>query len=144
MAYVIEEVGVWAGEIEDRPGGVAEKLAALSEAGADLEFVIARRAPEKPGAGVVFVAPIEGEDQQAAATKAGLKKATTLCSLRLKGPDKMGLGAMITKTLAEEGISLRGLSAAALGTDCVVYFAFDTEADADKAKRVLEEALQPE
>ena len=52
MALQISKVDVWAGEIEDRPGGVGEKLEVLSEAGANLEFVISRRAPERPGRGV--------------------------------------------------------------------------------------------
>ena len=52
MALQISKVDVWAGEIEDRPGGLGERLEVLSEAGAHLEFVISRRAPERPGRGV--------------------------------------------------------------------------------------------
>ena len=55
MALKIANVDVWAATIKDRPGGVAEKLAALSKAGANLAFVIARRQADKPGKGVVFV-----------------------------------------------------------------------------------------
>ena len=52
MAIQVNKVDVWVGEIGDRPGGLGEKLDALSEVGANLEFVISRRAPEKPGTGV--------------------------------------------------------------------------------------------
>ena len=45
MSYSITKVDVWAGTIDDRPGGLAEKLEALANSGASLEFVIARRAP---------------------------------------------------------------------------------------------------
>ena len=56
MALTVKRADVWAARINDRPGGLAEKLVALAEAGVQLEFVVARRAPEKPGAGVVFLA----------------------------------------------------------------------------------------
>ena len=45
-AYTVSKVDVWVGTIRDRPGGVAEKLEALARAGANLEFVISRRAPD--------------------------------------------------------------------------------------------------
>ena len=64
MPYEITKVDVWAATIEDRPGGLAEKLEVLAEAGADLEFVIARRASESPGTGVVFMAPISGAEPE--------------------------------------------------------------------------------
>lgn len=141
MAVQISKVDVWVGEVQDRPGGVGEKLAAVAEAGANLEFVISRRAPEKPGTGVVFLAPLRGAAQTRAAKKVGLLKATNLCSLRLEAPDRAGVGAKITQAIAEAGINMRGLSAAALGRRSVTYFAFDSDADAKKASRVLKKAL---
>lgn len=141
MSYEITKVDVWAGPIEDRPGGLADTLEKLEAAGANLEFVVARRAPEQPGTGVVFVAPLNGAKQTRAAMQAGLAKADTMHSLRLEGPDKPGLGARITRVLADGGINLRGLSAAALGRRCVVYFAFDTAADAGKASKLAKKHL---
>lgn len=141
MAVEIGKVNVWVGEIEDRPGGLAGKLTALSQAGVNLEFVIARRAPETPGAGVVFLAPLRGAAQTRAAAAAGLTKADNLHSLRLEGPDRAGLGARITQALGEAGINLRGLSAAAVGRRMVCYLAFDSAADAQKASRILKKAL---
>jgi len=142
MAYQISKVDVWAGTIEDRPGGLAEKLDSLSKAGVNLEFVIARRAPEKAGTGVVFMAPIKGAKQSRAAKEAGLAKTDSLRSVCVEGPDKSGLGATITCALAEAGINLRGLSAAALGRRSVVYMAFDNNTDAGKATRVPKKALK--
>jgi hypothetical protein len=128
---------VWAASIDDRPGGLAEKLVALAEAGAQLEFVIARRAPDKPGTGVVFLTPLKGAAQTRAAKKAGFGRTESLHSLRVEGPDKPGLGAKMTQALAGAGINLRGLSAAAIGKRCVVHLAFDSAADANKAARLL-------
>jgi hypothetical protein len=143
MPYEIAKENVWASTIEDRPGGLAEKLEVLAEAGASLEFVIARRAPENPGTGVVFVAPISGAAQTRAARKVGFSMAKSLCSLRVSGPDKAGLGARVSQAVADAGINMRGLSAAAIGRKCVFYFAFDSATDAGKAARVLKKTLNP-
>ncbi len=137
MAIQISKVDVWAGDIANHPGGLAKKLEALAEAGASLEFVIARRRPEKPESGVVYLAPLRGPKQIRAARKAGLSKAASMYSLRLEGPDKPGLGARISDAIAGAGINMRGLSAAAIGRKCVVYFAFDSDADAKMASRIL-------
>lgn len=137
MAIEIGEVDVWAGEIEDRPGGLARVLEAVAKAGANLEFAISRRAPEAPGTGVVFLAPLSGTAQTDAAGKVGLSRASGLHSLRLECPDEPGLGAKITRAVADAGINMRGLSAASFERRCIVYLAFDTDADARKASEVL-------
>ncbi len=137
MAIQVSKVDVWAGPIADSPGGLSKTLDALAEAGASLEFVIARRRPEKPERSVVFLAPVRGPKQIRAARKAGLSKAAGMYSLRLEGPDKPGLGARISDAIAEAGINMRGLSAAAIGRKSVVYFAFDTDADVKMASRAL-------
>ncbi|MBM2804715.1 MAG: amino acid-binding protein [Deltaproteobacteria bacterium] len=142
MAYSVKKVDVWAGEIADRPGGLAEKIESLSNAGANLEFLIARRAADKPGTGVVFVTPIKGAKQKGAAQGTGLASTGSLHSVRVEGPDKAGLGAKMTKAIAAAGINLRGLSAAALGRRAVSYLAFDSAADADSAVSILRKALK--
>jgi hypothetical protein len=137
MALNVTRSDVWAAGIDDQPGGLAGKLKSLADAGAHLEFVIARRAPDKPGTGVVFLTPLKGAAQIRAAKKAGFLKTATLHSVRVEAPDKPGLGARMTEALAEAGINLRGLSAAAIGKRCVVHLAVDTSADATKAIRIL-------
>ncbi len=142
MAYTVRKVDVWAGEVADRPGGLASTLAALQQAGSNIEFMVARRAPDKPGTGVVFLTPLKGAKQKAAAQRAGLGTSDSLHSVRVEGPDRAGLGAKMTDALANAGINLRGISAAALGRRAVSYFAFDSAADADSAVRVLKKALK--
>ena len=46
MKLKITRAAVWAADIEDRPGGLAEKLGALAKAGTNLDFILAR---ERPG-----------------------------------------------------------------------------------------------
>jgi hypothetical protein len=142
MAYTVKKVEVWAGEIADRPGGLASTLTALQAAGSNIEFVVARRAAEKPGTGVVFVTPIKGAKQKAAAQQAGLSTSEGLHSVRVEGPDRAGLGAKMTDALGAAGINLRGISAAALGRRAISYFAFDSATDADNAIRVLKKTLK--
>jgi hypothetical protein len=142
MAYTIKKVDVWAGEIADRPGGLGATLSALSDVGANFEFLVSRRAPDKPGTGVVFVTPIKGAKQKNAAQGAGLNTTDNLHSVRVEGPDRAGLGTKMTQALADAGINLRGVSAAALGRRAVTYFAFDSGADADTAIRTLKKTLK--
>ncbi len=137
MKVNVTRTDVWAATLEDRPGGVAEKLGALAEAGANLEFIISRRSPEKPGKGVVFLAPIKGAKQVKAAKAARFAKTESLHSVRLEGADKPGLGAALSRALAQAGLNLRGFSAAAFGKRFVAYLALDTGEDAAKAVSVL-------
>ncbi|HEY2989042.1 MAG TPA: ACT domain-containing protein [Candidatus Binatia bacterium] len=142
MAYSIRKVDVWAAEIDDRPGGLAEKLDALANAGASLEFVVSRREADKPGRGVVFLTPVKGTKQTRAATEAGLNTTDSLHSVRVEGPDRPGLGNKMTRALAAAGINLRGVSGAALGKKSVTYFAFDSADDAANAMKLLKKALK--
>ena len=96
-----------------------------------------RRTPEDPAKGAVFLTPLKGAKQQRAARDTGFKQTTSLHSVRLEGPDKPGLGAALTREVAAAGINLRGFSASAVGRRSVVYVAFDTAADANKAVRIL-------
>jgi predicted amino acid-binding ACT domain protein len=137
MALEVSRENIWVGSIKDEPGALAEKLAALADAGAELSYVMARRAPDKPGTGVVFLTPIKGAKQAAAARKAGLHKTKSLFAVSAMGRDKPGLGAQITTALAEKDINLRGVSASVIGRRFVLHLALDSSADATKAARVL-------
>ena len=137
MALKVERVDTWVAKLEDKPGSLAAKFNALSKAGVNLGFVIARRAPEKPGTGVVFLAPITGAKANRAARAAGFEKTKTLHTVRVEGKDKKGEGAKMTLALAQAGLNLRGLSGAGLGSKLVGYIAFDKAADATKAMRIL-------
>ena len=142
MAYTVKKVDVWAGEIADRPGGLASTLTSMNKAGANIEFVVARRAPEKPGTGVVFLTPLNGVKQKTAAQQAGLATSAGLHSVRVEGPDRAGLGAKMTDALAGAGINVRGISAAALGRRAVSYLAFDSAADSETAVKILKKTLK--
>jgi len=112
---------------------VSSKLEGLAKAGADLEFVIARRSSSRPNMGVLFVTPLVGEAQVNAAIRLGFEKSKSLHAVRVEGPDEPGMAFLITRALAAEGINLRGFSAGRLGSRFIGYWAFDSVADADRA-----------
>ena len=141
MAFEITRVDVWAGEIEDRPGGLADKLETVMRVGANLDFVIARPA-DKPGKAVVFITPLHGAEQTSAAEEAGLKKSSGMHSLRIEGPDRPGLTAGIARALAEANINIRGLSGARIQDKALFYLRFDTQDDAEKAAQTLPAKLR--
>jgi len=123
--------------MQDKPGSLAAKLKALASAGVNLEFVIARRAPDKPGRGVVFVTPIKSAAGIRAARRAGFKRAGSLHTVRVEGADRRGQGARIAAELAAGGLNLRGLSAAAINKKFVTHIALDTAKSAAKAASIL-------
>jgi hypothetical protein len=137
MKLDISRVDVWVGGIEDRPGGLTEKLRGLAQAGANLDFLLARRAPEQPGKAVVFAAPIKGVKQTRAAKELGFHKSNSLHGIRVMAADKPGLCLALTQALADAGINLRGFSGVAVGGRAVFHMAFDSASDAGKATRVL-------
>ncbi len=139
MPYTIKKVEVWAGDILNRPGMLARVLEALTNAGAQLEFMIARRLNEKTSR--VFLAPIKGVKQHRAASDVGLVRASGMHSLRIEGPDRAGLGARITRAVADQGINLRGASAASVGQKAVFYLAVDSEPNLKEAMRVVRKVL---
>ena len=137
MAIKASRHDVWMAVIDDRAGGAADKLEALARAGADLEVVFARRTPEVPGQGVLFASPIEGAKVTRAAQDAGFKRSETIHGVRIEGSDKAGLGAKIARTLAESGISFRGMNGMAMGKNFLSFVALDSAEDAAKAVKLL-------
>jgi hypothetical protein len=141
MPYELSNIHVCVSEMENQPGGLAGVLEDLSVNGINLEFVVGRRQPDRPGKGLVFVAPVTGAAQIRAAKKAGFAKAESMHSIRIIGPDKAGLGARMTRVIADADINLRGVTAASIGRKCLVYFAFDSKDDAKKGMRELKKLL---
>jgi hypothetical protein len=136
MALKVSKADVWAVTIDDRPGGAAQKLEALSKAGANLEMVLARRT-EQPGQGVMFVTPLKGKKAVEAARQAGMGQPGSIHSVRIEGGDKPGLGSKIARTLGDAGVNFRGMSAIAMGRKFVSFIACDSAEDQARAIAAL-------
>lgn len=139
MDLTVERVDVWSAGIDDKPGGVAKVLSGLKDAGADLDFVIARRAPDKPGSGVVFVSPLRGDREIAAASMLGFNVTRSIRSVRVEGGNRPGVAAELTGKLAASGINLHGFSGAVIGTRFILYIGLDSEEDAAKTLTILKQ-----
>lgn len=139
MNAIVEREDVWVASLEDKPGAMAEKLAALAEAGADLDFIIARRSPEKPGTGVLFVTPLREDREVREAATLGFSVSSHLHSVRVEGLNEPGIAAKLSGRISKTGINLRGFSGAAFGTRFVMHLAFDTTEDALKAVAILQQ-----
>ena len=137
MALKVTKVNVWAGDLRDVPGSLADVLGQLAAGGGSIEFLIARRNDKSAGAGKVFVTPVEKPKAKDAAARAGLQNATHVATLRIEGTDRPGLGGKITRAMADAGINVRGVSAAVIGNKFVAYIGLDSDSDADLAMRSL-------
>src|SRR5262249_47341945 len=133
----LHRVHVWAGEVKDEAGGVSEKLALLAQAGSNLEYIYTKRLPNKPGAGVLYVAPITRPLQTRAARSAGLAEVNHPVVLRVEGDNEQGLGHKLTQQWSLAGLTMQGLMMSVMGNKFVGYVAFDTVTDANRAAAIL-------
>ena len=137
MGFKLDRVHVWSGEVADQAGGVAAKLAMMAQAGANLEFIYTRRQPDKPGTGILYVAPVTGPSQVRAARSAGLTETNNPVVLRVEGDNQAGLAHRVTQQWALAGLSFQGMTMAVIGDQFVGYVSFDTVADANRAAAIL-------
>jgi hypothetical protein len=137
MGFKLDRVHVWSGEVADQAGGMSSKLALLAQAGANLEYIFTRRQSDKPGTGILYVAPVSGSIQVRAARAAGLTETFNPVVLRVEGDNQAGLGHRLTQQWALAGISLQGLTMVVIGNKFVGYAAFDSVPDANRAAQIL-------
>jgi hypothetical protein len=137
MSFKFDRVHLWTCEVADKAGGVASKLIFLAQAGANLEYIFTKRIHDKPGTGVLYVAPVTGAAQVRAARAAGLVETDNPVVRRIEGDNQAGLAHRLTQQWAIAGISFRSLTMAVLADKFVGYAAFDSVADANKAAQIL-------
>jgi hypothetical protein len=140
MAIKVTKVDVWAGEMEDRAGSLDRILGVLTQAGVNLEGVIARRTAEKPGWGHVYLTPVKGKKAEAAAMAAGMMPVSKTATLRVEMPNKAGTGHVVMGAIAAAGVNVRGITAVAAGTTSVAYIGFDSAEDAARAAVAMKKA----
>ena len=140
MAIKASRTDMWTCMVDDRAGGTADKLDQLAKAGANLEMVFARRAPEMPDKGLMFVTPIKGAKAVRAAEAVGFHKGPGVISVRVEGGDKAGLCARMSRARGDAGVSFRGLTAIAIGKKFISYIACDSADDQARAIAALKKA----
>jgi hypothetical protein len=137
MLLKAEPIELWVTELEDTVGSLAALLEQLAKAGADLQYILARRSKADPGKGVAFISSVVGEAQEKAAAAAGFRKSKSIHGVRITGANEPGMGFHVTDALAREGINLHGLAAAVANGQCIIHLAVDSEEDAAKVIKVV-------
>ena len=139
MAISVKKAALWRGETANRPGALADVLAPLAAAGADLKVVMGYVVPGQPANGVIEVYPVTTKKAAAAAGRAGLAAAATPC-LVVEGDNRPGLGHAMAQSLAGSGINLSFVVAQVVGRKYAALFGFESDADAAKATKLLKSA----
>jgi hypothetical protein len=139
MSFKMQRVHVYHAEVEDKPGGISSRLKKLAEAGAHLEYVYSQRSVTKAGVGDLYVAPLQGNGEIAAARAAGLHEVGEPIVMRVEGDDKSGLSGRLTQAWELAGINLHGLVMSVVGGKFIGYITFDTVTDANRAATILAE-----
>jgi hypothetical protein len=137
MDFNLDRVQVWGIDVPDRPGGAASVLEPLSKAGANLEYVVSRRLPNRPGWGELYVAPITGPAQTKAIMEAHGHRVNDFVLLRIYGSDKQGLAHHMATCLASAGINLRNMTMMAVDGKFIAYVACDNPEDTARAIQAL-------
>lgn len=140
MGHIVERVNIWSASLVDKPGGLSTILKGLDEAGADLDFIIARRAPEKPGTGVVFLSPLRGDREIRAASTLGFNLSNSIAAVRVEAANEPGAAARLTDLIADAELSMRGFSGAVIGHRYIAYIGFDSARDARRAVDIIRES----
>src|SRR5262249_38665030 len=128
----VKPVQLWILIGADRKGMLADALAPLVEAGANLQIVMGYRYPGELDRAAVEVFPVDGPTQEAAARKAGFDESDTPC-LRVDGDDRKGLGAEMARALADAGISMAFQMTQVIGRKFTAAIGFQSPDDASKA-----------
>ena len=137
MAIKVTKVDVWSGEMQDRAGSLERIMGVLTQAGVNLDCVIARRTAEKPGRGHVYLTPVKGKKAEAAAMAAGMMPVSKTTTLRVEMPNKAGMGHAMMGAIAAAGVNVRGITAVAADTTSVAYIGFDSADDAARAAAAI-------
>jgi len=143
MAVSVKRITLWRADVENRPGVLATVLEPLARAGADLRLVMGYRFPQTPEHSAVELYPVSGKKATAAAQEAGLTAATHIPCLLVEGDNRPGLGAAITRGLAEANLNIAFLMAQVVGRRFSASIGFDDDAEATQAARIIKQAATP-
>jgi hypothetical protein len=138
MAVTVKKAVVWRREVDNNPGMLANTLQPLSEAGADLQVVMAYRYPGGENKAAIELYPVSGKAAAAAQT-AGLAP-SSISTLLVEGDNRPGLGHAIAKAVGDAGINMSFVMAQVVGQRYSAVFGFENEADASKAATLIKRA----
>ena len=133
----ITRAEILSAEVDDEPGGLARTLKAIADYGANLDCIVSRRCPDKPGKGVVFVSAPNRKKMYETPDQAGYHTLDRIPTLKVEGSDRPGLGAELTQIIGDTGVNMRGLTANKIGHKFACFIGFDSEEDRNTAETAL-------
>lgn len=136
MALTVKKITLWRCEVDNRPGALANTLAPLAEAGADVQVLMGYRFPGDESRAAIELFPIASKKMTAAAKAAGLTP-SDIPTLLVDGDNRPGLGAATAKAIAEAGINLGFLVVQVVGRRYSAIYGFEREADSRKAAIII-------
>jgi hypothetical protein len=139
--FTIQKFPMWSVEIDDVAGSTTGLFKILADAGADIEFSLSRPLGDKAGKAILFLAPIKGKKQEDAARQADFKLRSDVVGVQIQGPSRVGGNFRLTAALAHENLSVRALVTTVDGKRFTTIFAMQSDADADRAIKVLHKVL---
>lgn len=140
MAVTVKRITLWRAEVANEPGVLARTLEPLAASGADLRLVMGYRLPQAPDRAAIEIYPVSGKKVTSAAEGTGLAPANEIPCLLVEGDNRPGLGAAISRGLAEGGINIAFLIAQVIGRKFTAAFGFADEATAASATRIIKQA----
>ena len=139
MSVTVKKIVLWRKEVENQPGILANALAPLANAGADIHVVMAYRFPGAESKAAIELYPVTGKKSATAAAEAGFS-ASAIPALLVEGDNRAGLGYATAQAIADAGINMDFLVAQVVGRKYSAVFGFESDADATKCAAIIRKA----
>jgi hypothetical protein len=139
MPLSVKKIVLWRKEVDNKAGILANALAPLANAGADIHVVMAYRFPGKESNAAIELYPVTGKKSVTAAKEVGFA-ASAIPALLVEGDNRAGLGYATAQAIAGAGISLDFLVAQVVGRKYSAVFGFESDADATKCAAIIRKA----
>lgn len=139
--FTIKKFSIWSTEIDDVAGATTGLFKVLADAGVDVQFALGRPQNDKPGKAILFISPIKGKEQEAAARQADFMPRPDVVGVQVDGPNKTGGNFKLTAALAHANITIRALVTTVNGDRFTAVFACESDKEADEAIKVLHKVV---
>jgi len=139
--FSIKKFPIWSVEVDDVAGATTGLFKVLADAGADIQFALGRPKSDKGGDAILFLAPIKGKEQEAAAREADIRPRPDVVGVQVQGPNRVGGNFKLTAAIAHANLTVRALVTTVDGDRFTAVFAFNSEKDADEAVKVLNKVV---
>ena len=139
MAVTVKKIVLWRKEVENQRGTLANALAPLANAGADIHVVMAYRFPGAESKAAIELYPVTGKKSAAAAAEAGFS-ASAIPALLVEGDNRAGLGYATAQAIADAGINMDFVVAQVIGRKYSAVFGYESDVDATKCAAIIRKA----